>query len=95
MANNARTNSRNKDVVSLMDRRNYRRKRPWADNTSHRSVRISWSTQANAHTEPDASSNIQRMMWEKDNHTRVWCRITKDIRRWDFSRRSREPTYST
>jgi hypothetical protein len=40
-ANNARTNSRSKDVASLMDKRNYRRKRPWADNTSHRSVRIS------------------------------------------------------
>ena len=61
---NVRTSSRNKDAVSPMDRRNYRRKRPWADSTSHRSVRISWNTQASAHTVPDASSNIQRKMWE-------------------------------
>jgi len=38
---NARTNWRNRAADSLMDRRNYRRKRPWADSTSHRSVRIS------------------------------------------------------
>lgn len=92
---NARTKSRNKDAVLPMDRKNFRRKRPWADSTLHRSVRISWRTQANAHTVPDASSSIQRKTWESDNPTLIWWWTTNDIRRWDFSRRSREPMYST
>lgn len=59
---NVRTSSRNRDAVSPMVRRNFRRKRPWADSISRQSVRISWNIQANVHTVPDASSSTQLMM---------------------------------
>jgi len=92
---NVRIKWRSRDAVSRMDRKSSRRKRHSADNTSHRFVRISWNTQANAHTAPDASSSTHLMIRESDSPIQLWCRITNATLRWDFSRRLRELTYFT
>ena len=84
---NAKTRWKSRVAALLTDRRNFKRKRPLADNTLHQFVRISWSTQVNAPMEQDAFSSTQLKMSEPDNPTRIWSRIISDTPRWGFSRR--------
>ena len=69
-ANSVKISSKNKDVDLHMDRKNFRRKRLSAGSISHRFVRISWSTQASARTEPGASSSTQPKTLERGSLTK-------------------------
>jgi len=62
-----KTSLRNKVADLLMDRRNFRRKRPSADSTSHQYARTSWNIQASALMVQDAFSNTQPMTLRRDS----------------------------
>lgn len=61
---NVRTSSKSRDADSHMDKKNCRRKRHSADNTSHRFVRISWNIQVSARMAPDAFSSTLLKTWK-------------------------------